>query len=233
MKDSADLPSSLCTCVLGNENFVQLTAMTGWRTLLAPRQNWSVVRASAGSAGSSRTTAMRSPDTASPAKDQPRGRLERLKSRLLLNQYSKRKWSGFQWGECKGTHTVNLVKPNKKMFPSPIVMQMCYNTHVFHESGEPYRSGTGEDRLPCPPRDRRQLCMTANTAFIGNTGHISRGNERHGCELCVPLGRLARFDALVSGLTRASGECMGEGKSAPSSCIRRGAGRRRERARHQ
>lgn len=57
--------------------------------------------------------------------------------------------------------------------------------------------------------------MTANTAFIGNTGHISRGNERHGCELCTPLGRLARFGAFVSGQTRASGECMGKGKCAP------------------
>lgn len=68
-----------------------------------PRRNWSVARANAGSTVSSRTTAMRSPDTASPARDRPRGRLERLKSRLLLNQYSKRKWSGFQWGERKGT----------------------------------------------------------------------------------------------------------------------------------
>ena len=115
------------------------------------------------------------------------------------------------------THAINT--------PSPFVMQICYNTHVFHESGEPYRSGTGEDRLPCPPRDRRQLCMTANTAFIGNTGHISCGNERHGCELCTPLGCLARFSAFVSGQTRASGECMGKGKCAPSSCVRHGAGR--------
>lgn len=117
--------------------------------------------------------------------------------------------------------------------PSPIVMQICYNAYVFHESGESYRSGTGEDRLPCPPRDRRQLCMTANTAFIGNTGHISHGNERHGCELCAPLGRLARFDAFVSGQTRASGECMGKGKRAPSSCVRHGVGRCRSTDAHK
>ena len=221
LKDSVDISGSGCTIVLGNENFIQRAVIYIQRKFYIGKFKDYKTRISA-----YETTAMRSPDTASPAKDRQRGRLERLKSRLRLNQYSKRKWSGFQWGECKGTHTVNLVKPNKKMFPSPIVMQMCYNTHVFHESGEPYRSGTGEDRLPCPPRDRRQLCMTANTAFIGNTGHISRGNERHGCELCVPLGRLARFDALVSGLTRASGECMGEGKSAPSSCVRHGARRR-------
>ena len=125
-------------------------------------------------------------------------------------------------GQHAGNGTVD-----EYAFPSPIVMQMWYNTHVFRESGEPDRSGTGEDRLPCPPRDRRQFCMTANTAFIGNTGHISCGNERHGCELCTPLGCLARFDAFVSGQTRASGECMGKGKCAPSSCVRHGAGRRR------
>ena len=112
-------------------------------------------------------------------------------------------------GQHAGNGTVD-----EYAFPSPIVMQMWYNTHVFRESGEPDRSGTGEDRLPCPPRDRRQFCMTANTAFIGNTGHISRGNERHGCELCTQLGCLARFNAFVSSQTRASGECMGKGKCA-------------------
>ena len=117
--------------------------------------------------------------------------------------------------------------PKEFTLPSLIVMKICYNTHVFRESGEPDRSGTCEDRLPCPPRDRRQFCMTTSTAFIGNTGHISRRNERHGCELCTPLGCLARFDAFVSGLTRASGECMGKGKCAPSSYVRHGARRRR------
>ena len=111
MKDSADLPSSLCTCVLGNENFVQRAVIYIQRKSYIGKFKDYKSRISA-----YETTAMRSPDTASPAKDRQRGRLERLKSRLRLNQYSKRKWSGFQWGECKGTHTVkhkNVSFPNR------------------------------------------------------------------------------------------------------------------------
>ena len=33
-------------------------------------------------------------------------------------------------------------------------MRICYNKFVLHGSGEPYRLGTGEDSLPCPPRSR-------------------------------------------------------------------------------
>ena len=72
------------------------------------------------------------------------------------------------------SHSLCLFTQTKKIAEQSLfVMQMCYNTPASHESGEPYRSGTGEDRLPCPPRDRRQFCMTANTMFTGNTGHIS------------------------------------------------------------
>ncbi len=117
--------------------------------------------------------------------------------------------------------------------PSPIIMKICYNTHVLRDSGEPYRSRTGEDRLPRPPCGRIvDLHDSKHDVHRKYWSYFTR-SERHGCGLCAPLGRLARFDAFVSGLTRASGECMGEGKSAPSSCIRRGAGRRRERARQQ
>ena len=119
----------------------------------------------------------------------------------------------------------------KKEIPSPILMRICYNTRVLRDSGEPYRSRTGEDQLPRPPCGRiADLHDSKHDVHRKYWSYFTR-SERHGCGLCAPLGRLARFDAFVSGLTRASGECMGEGKSAPSSCIRRGAGRRRERAR--
>ena len=112
-----------------------------------------------------------------------------------------------------------------KLNLSPVFMEMCYTMKVFHSHGKPYRLETDMDCLPCPPRGR--------IADLHNSKHgVLRKYWSYFIEMngmvagCAPLmGRLARIRVFISGQTRASGECMGKGKCAPSSCVRLGVGR--------
>ncbi len=113
-----------------------------------------------------------------------------------------------------------------KLNLSLVFMEMCYTMKVFHSHGKPYRSETDMDCLPCPPRGR--IADLHNSKHGVHRKYWSYFTWKRTAWLRVvrPIsGRLARIFAFVSGQTRASGECMGKGKCAPSSCVRHGAGR--------